>query len=258
MYNESRFDVDFLPALFNRAGPDPSVSNRYRFMPTTDVLDALTDRGFRVVSASQGQSLSPYAKHRIYLDHPEFTPFEVTPGDEVKLRVAMFNSHNRKGRFQLHVGSFRAVCENSCVFGSHSTTSLILRHLGKPTEDFIEGVFHVVDNARASLELMRSMSKVMLTQDQQRNFATEAMQLRWKKASPVEVNDFLRPRRVKDVGDSLWLTYQRSQESLIRGGIRSTNATNQIRSVQALRSIDRDLAVNAKLWDLATTYLEAA
>jgi hypothetical protein len=257
MLNTNRFD--FFPAIANTQGPDPLVSHRYRFMPTTEILDALESKGFQIVSASQGHSTSPFAKHRIYMDHADFTPFEVAPGDTARLRVALFNSHNRRGRFQLHVGSFRDVCENTCVFGAHAATSLIFRHQGNPLgDDFIEGVYRVIDDSKSTLTTMRDMAKVPMTEAQQFEFASRAVELRWKGTSPVEISDVIRPRRTADVGSNLWLTYQRTQESLIRGGMQGRTTTNKLRTIKALRSIDKDMKVNAELWNLATEYLENA
>jgi hypothetical protein len=34
--------------------------------------------------------------------------------------------------------------------------------------------------------------------------------------------------------------------------------TNKLRTIKALRSIDKDMKVNAELWNLATEYLENA
>lgn len=257
MFNVNRFD--FCPAITNVRCPDPNVSARYRFMPTLEILKALEDKGFHIVSASQGQTQSPYAKHRIFMDHAAFKPFEVSPGDVVRLRLALFNSHNRRGRFQLHVGSFRSVCENTCLFGAHGATSLVLRHQGKQElDDFIEGVYRVVDSSKSTLTTMREMTQVSLTSDQQRAFANQAMALRWKGTPPVGASEVLRARRTADVGDSLWLTYQRTQEALTKGGMQGHTATNKLRTVAALRSIDKDTKVNAGLWNLATQYLETA
>lgn len=257
MYNASRFDL--LPAITNNEGPDPNVSARYRFMPTTEVLDALDTAGFTIVSATQGRSDSPFAKHRIDLDHPDFKAFQIAPNDEVKLRVVLFNAHNRRGRFQLHVGSFRSVCENSMVFGAHAATSLVFRHQGKRLgEDFIEGVYRVIDDAKETIGTMREMAQLTLSHDQQMEFAAQASKLRWKDSQPVDYSEIIRPRRFADTGNSLWVTYQKAQESLIRGGLRGYTTTNKVQTIKGLTSVDRNLKINGKLWDLATEYLEAA
>lgn len=256
MYAPNRFDV---PAVNNVTGPTPKASDRYCFIPTPKILDVLDEHGFTVISAGQGYSKSPFARHRVELEHESFKPFEVTPGDVVNLRVSLFNGHNARTGFCMHAGAYRSCCANGMVFGGENTfaNTIKFRHFGKFDDDFIEGVYRVVDNTKSVLTTMRSMSEVNLTEDQQREFASKAVALRWKE-SPVELTDVLQPRRFQDVGDSLWLTYQRVQESLLKGGMTGRNAQNRVRTVRALRSVDRDLKINSQLWDLATDYLEAA
>lgn len=255
MYAQNRFD---LPAVDNILVPSPKVSARYNFIPTPKILDVLEQHGFSVLKATQGNSRSPYARHRVELTHTNFTPFEVTPGDTVALRATLYNSHDKRAGFCLHTGAYRSCCANGMVFGSTATANTIrFRHQGSFDDDFIEGVYRIIDDSKNVLTSMRSMSEVHLTDEQQREFATRAVALRWKDDVPVELDDVLQARRIQDVGDSLWLTYQRTQEALIKGGMVGRTRSNKVQSVRALKSVARDLTINTKLWDLATEYLEA-
>lgn len=256
MYAVDRFNV---PALHNTQGPSSNVSSRYNFIPTPKILDVLEQHGFSVVSATQGYSRSPFARHQVELTHTAFQPFEVTPGDTVSLRASLFNSHNRRAGFCLHTGAYRSCCANGMVFGNNATANSIrFRHQGRFDEDFIEGVYRIIDDSKDVLTAMRNMSSVYLSDDQQHEFAHKAVALRWTGTAPVELSDVLQPRRVQDVGDSLWLTYQRTQEALIRGGMSGRTTNNKVQSVRALKSITRNLKINTQLWDLANEYLEAA
>ena len=257
MYAQNRFD---LPAIDNTFGPHAKASNRYMFVPTPKILDVLSDHGFSVVSASQGQSLSPYARHRVELTHDSFEPFDVVPGDTVNLRVSLFNGHNSRTGFCLHAGAYRSCCANGMVFGGKNTfaNTIKFRHLGTFNDDFIEGVYRVIDNAKSTLVRMREMSQLQLTHDEQRDFTTKALALRWPQSSPVEVSAALQPRRSQDAGDSLWQVYQRVQESLIKGGMPGRTSSNRLTTVRALKSIDRNVKINSELFDLATDYLEHA
>lgn len=256
MYAVDRFNV---PALYNTQGPSSVVSPRYNFIPTPKILDVLEQHGFSVISASQGYSRSPFARHQVELTHKAFTPFEVTPGDTVSLRATLYNSHNRRAGFCLHTGAYRSCCANGMVFGTNATANTIrFRHQGTFDDDFIEGVYRIIDNSKNVLTTMRDMSSLHLTDDQQREFASKAVALRWSGTAPVELSDVLQPRRIQDVGDSLWLTYQRTQEALIKGGMMSRTANNRVQSVRALKSLTRNLKINTQLWDLANEYLEVA
>ena len=53
-------------------------------------------------------------------------------------------------------------------------------------------------------------------------------------------------RRSDDLGNNLWSTFNRVQETAIRGGIQ-----NGRRRVRGLSSIGRNVSLNRSLWDLA-------
>jgi hypothetical protein len=210
-----------------------------------------------VVKATQGLARSAYAQHRVDLEHTSFQPFEVRPNDPIKMRVVLINSHNKRCGFAIHAGAFRDVCANGMVFGSVHTESVSTRHVG--TGDIIEGVYRIVDDAQNVLTAMRDMAQIPFTPEQQLEFADRALPLRWPDGRiPVEPTALIRARRVDDVGDNLFLTYQRVQEALIRGGMSGRTQTNRVRSVRALASIAADFKVNDGLYRLAQEYAAAA
>lgn len=258
------FDTNALaPAILNTDAPAPGVTKKYTFVPTLPILERLTREGFEIVSATQGQrsNLNPFSRHRVELRHASFDTFEVTPGDSVQMRIIMFNSHDRSARFCLHAGAFRAVCANGCVFGESDSTranTIRFKHSGLIDDSFIEGVWTVVDDAKAQLDTMRTMSQRVLTYDESHDLAERALTLRWSKYQPITPEEVLRPRRAADVGQSLWLTYQRIQENLVRGGMRGVASTQRRIGITGLRSVNANRKVNVGLWDLATQYLEAA
>ncbi|MFN5746897.1 MAG: DUF932 domain-containing protein [Methylococcaceae bacterium] len=255
MYASQRFD-DF-PAIANTDGPVTGVSARYRFIPTVEIIDALDAEGFSVVKATQGRARTAYAQHRVDLEHKSFQPFEVRPNDTVKMRVVLINSHNKRSGFAIHAGAFRDVCANGMVFGSIHTESVSARHIG--TGDIIEGVYRIVDEAQNVLTDMRDMAQIPFSPDQQLEFAERALTLRWPGPHrPVEPATLIQPRRMGDVGDNLFLTYQRVQEALTRGGMAGRTQTNRVRSVRALASIAADFKVNNGLYQLAQEYSAAA
>jgi hypothetical protein len=143
------------------------------------------------------------------------------------------------------------------VFGTVHTESVSTRHVG--TGDIIEGVYRIVDDAQNVLTAMRDMAQIPFTPEQQLEFADRALPLRWPDGRiPVEPTALIRARRVDDVGDNLFLTYQRVQEALIRGGMSGRTQTNRVRSVRALASIAADFKVNDGLYRLAQEYAAAA
>ena len=64
-----------------------------------------------------------------------------------------------------------------------------------------------------------------------------------------------RTHRAADIGHNLWSSYNVAQENLIRGGIMNTDTR---RRSKAIKSIQKDLELNTKLWDLGTKYYSMA
>ncbi len=61
----------------------------------------------------------------------------------------------------------------------------------------------------------------------------------------------LRPRRADDTSDDLWTTFNRVQESLVRGGLPGRNAAGRRSRTREVTGIDQDVRLNRSLWILA-------
>ena len=105
------------------------------------------------------------------------------------------------------------------------------------------------------------LRSVALNRDEQRIFGEAALRLRFdeEKLPLVEGTQVIRPRREADVGNDLWLTFNRAQENLIRGGLQyrhQNEETNRVtyRDTRAVNSADGDLKLNRALWHLANEF----
>ena len=58
-------------------------------------------------------------------------------------------------------------------------------------------------------------------------------------------------RRPEDIGHSLWTTFQRVQENVIRGGQPGRSAQGRRLQTRPVGSIDRSVSLNRALWMLA-------
>lgn len=63
-----------------------------------------------------------------------------------------------------------------------------------------------------------------------------------------------RARRSEDVGDTLWRSHNRVQESLMRGGF--VNGTTN-RRAREITNINTNLQINTDLWALSTEFAQA-
>jgi Domain of unknown function (DUF932) len=106
-------------------------------------------------------------------------------------------------------------------------------------------------------ESVAAMKALRLEAGEERAFATAAMALRFGERAegqgpmPVGVEQVTAARRAEDVGSDLWRSFQRVQESLLRGGLLGRGANGQRMTTRPVQSIDRNVSLNRALWVLA-------
>jgi len=91
-------------------------SDRYAFIPTTEVISTLRDAGYMPVQASQSSSRIPgkklFTKHMLRFAASNDSLSVV--GDS-KLEAVLINSHDGTSAYHLSLGVFRLVCSNGMV-----------------------------------------------------------------------------------------------------------------------------------------------
>jgi hypothetical protein len=98
------------------------------------------------------------------------------------------------------------------------------------------------------------MERTQLEEPQRLSFAGQALALRFPKDRHERMRpaQLLEARRSEDVGDDLWRVYNVIQENVIRGGVVGQTASNRRSNSRPIKSVRRDVALNAALWTLAT------
>jgi hypothetical protein len=134
-------------------------------------------------------------------------------------------------------------------------------HKGNIQNDVIEGAFRVLDDFEAVDESTEAMKVLQLQRPEQIAFATVALALRFGERgveetgghgpAPVTAEQLIEARRPEDIGDSLWTTFQRVQENVIRGGQPGRSAQGRRLQTRPVGSIDRSVSLNRALWMLA-------
>ena len=105
------------PAAFATHAEDGKVSDRYSFLPTTDILEILQDEGWTTWSARQVNTRTwskDHAKHIIRLRHEDLDVKSFDVGDSFP-EMLLMNAHNGLGSYELFGGIFRMVCSNGMV-----------------------------------------------------------------------------------------------------------------------------------------------
>jgi len=241
-----------------------SRSERYTYIPTIDVLRGLRKEGFEPFMVAQGGSRiegrAEFTKHLIRLRH------RGEPADQVRARpeaneIILINSHDGASSYQMLAGMFRYVCCNGLVVGEVVEDFRVL-HKGNVQGEVIEGAFRVLDEFEAVHERTEAMKTLQLQPPEQIAFATAALALRFgertpaergdaEPAAPVTAEQLIEARRPEDRGGSLWNTFQRVHENVIRGGQTGRSPQGRRMQTRPVASIDRSVSLNRALWMLA-------
>ena len=254
------------PSIF-AARPHASRSERFRAIPTIEVLRGLEREGFVAVgarqSASRDASKTDYTKHLIRLRRLDDAQ-KYRVGDTV-CEIILRNANGGTSAYELMAGLFRIRCLNSLVARIATIDSIKVRHSGDALQKVIDGTYRVLGQADAVLAAPLDWSRIALDCDARAALAASAHLLRFgdaegKVATPIKPEQLLTPRRADDRADDLWTVMNVVQENVMRGGLsaRAPASTDQhggwrrgrVVTTRAINNIDRDVKLNRGLWCL--------
>ena len=240
------------PSIF-ATEPYEKMSEKYRFVPTIDVVNALGENGFLPVKASQARTRiegkQDFVRHVIRFRHRELNEAKV--GDSIP-EIVLLNSHDGSSSYKIMMGMFRLVCSNGMVVASGMIDEIAARHSGKEgiVREVIDGSFRVIESAPRVMAQIEQWQHQNLSDKHKLAYANAALELRGSEMS-IDPNDVLYAHRSEDRGSDIWSTFNRVQENMIRGGMHSTNIeTGRSRRTSAVKSCAADVKLNRALWRL--------
>ena len=250
-------NIENFPSIFADS-PSPSVSNKYQFIKTSDVLSTLETLGWSAREASEVRARKPHTKgfqkHLVRLSNPGFTPSKV--GDEVP-ELVLTNSHDGKNSFSFRIGIYRMVCSNGLIIPTEEFTNITVKHIGNMSSQIQEVVEKMSSSFSKTYSDIEKMKSKKMTPMEIQGFANRASRLRKIKLSD-DVNsstrEILSPRRIEDEGNDLWRIFNRVQENLMNGNFEVKTKKGSRKGV-SIRSIDKGIKMNEDLWNLAKTYI---
>ena len=244
------------PSIFAQQA-DEARSERYRFVPTIEVVDALRNEGFMPVKVTASRAKTEdgmdYVKHNVRFRREQDMNTKIAKVGGVLPEIALTNSHNGTSGFIVDPALLRLVCSNGLVV-SNSQGALRYRHGGKDdlTGRILEGVFSIVEDFPRVADNIEAWSAIELSGERRHAFATAALPLRFDDEE-VRPEQLLMPRRYGDAKPDLFTTFNVVQENMIRGGLRmKRNANGRANTTREIKSVDRDLKLNRALWTLAS------
>jgi hypothetical protein len=253
--------------------PAAHVSSKYKHVRTLDLLAPLFDAGWVVDSQIVTKSARPeHAKHALKLSNRDLA---IT--GEYRPQIVVRNGSNGDAALQVSAGLYRFACANGIVAGA-SCLTVKVSHRGNDLQArAVAAVETVAERLPSLTETVARWSSKTLTEAAQDEFARRAAALRWDTSESLTVNlsDLSASRRYDDYGSDLWHTFNRVQETLIKGGARVTRRLHSsagrydhsagvfvegptfytdTRDARAVNSIEANLKINTSLWNLAEEF----
>jgi hypothetical protein len=255
VYNEHGLSHDALaarvPSIF-AASPFTSVSSRYGFVPTIDVVEGLKAVGLRPVSA--GQTLTRVEGKRDFTRHvvrfrPDYAP---TIANQALPEVVLLNSHDGSSGFKLWLGMFRMVCANGMIVCNSTLGAVSIPHRSNAVERARDESLALIERVSMLADTVERFQSVIVPDDLAFRFAEESAQIRWGSERPAGLNarDLLMARRFDDAGKNLWSVLNTVQENLTKGGVNLTRIGRRS-TTRGLRSVQDDARMNAGVWSAA-------
>jgi hypothetical protein len=269
--NTARFDTNrpltedelrkMAPSIFATTAHE-SRSERFKPVPTIEILRGLQKEGFEAVGARQSltrvEGKADYTKHLVRLrrlDNQE----KYKVGDTV-FEMLLKNANDGTAAFDLLAALWRIRCMNSLVTKIDDVDSVKVYHTGKNVaQDVVEGTYRVVEQSARALAAPQDWSQIKVPLDAAMALAEAAHGLRFADndgviKTPIKAEQFLMPRRADDRGDDLWTRFNVIQEHALQGGDEGfgRDANNRRRKVttRGIRGIDEDVKLNRSLWVL--------
>jgi hypothetical protein len=246
------------PSIFAQ-GKHASRSERYTYLPTIDVLRGLRREGFEPYMVAQGHSRiegkAAYTKHMVRMRHARDREGNARAKPEAH-EIILINSHDGASSYQMLAGLIRFVCLNSMVVGD-IVEDIRIPHKGDILGEVIEGAVRVLDDFETVDASAEAMKALPLHPAEEMVFARTALALRFgergegQPPAPITAEQLVQARRPEDLGHSLWDSFQKIQENVVRGGLPGRTVQGRRMHTREVASIDRGVGLNRALWMLA-------
>lgn len=235
------------------------TSEKYTHIPTHRVVNDMELLGWDVIDAKEIKARRNvgFQKHLLVFRNPEIV-INGADGDIVYPQILLTNSHDGKNAFTFTAGLFRMVCENGLVICSKEFENLKIRHYGYDFKELQKVVNTMVESLPLTVDSMNKFKKKKLQKKQIEEFAKKAAEIRFgaEQLQNITINyaSLITPTRTEDSGDDLWSVFNVVQEKLTHGMFEYISGT-KLRKARKIKNFKQDIDLNAKLYDLAMTYV---
>ena len=242
------------PSIFANSAHS-SRSEKFTPIPTSALITRMRKEGFIPVAARQSktrdESRHEFTKHMVRFRRPDQMILKM---NEVFPETILLNANDGSSSYALMSGLWRVRCLNGLIISESAGPSVRVPHKGDIMGDVIEGSYRVMELSNKALNAAENWSNIDLHRDEQEALALSAAVVRFgddqgNMKVEVDPREMLKVRRPDDRDNSLWMTFNRLQESAIKGGVEAKNKeSGRHRRSRAVNGIDGDVRVNRGLW----------
>jgi hypothetical protein len=241
------------PSVYAEA-PSGHVSEKYTFIPTTQVIEDMESFGWRVYSAEQRT-----ARTRVRNNHTKhLLRFRNDRLDNILgcvPEITLTNSHDGRNAFQFYVGLYRPDVQTSFVISHTSLEGLRIKHQWYTLDEVREVTQKVIDHLPILIEQVDLLDKTVITVSEQRHYALKAMMTRWGKDYPnILTQVAMNPVRGKNI--TLWDAFNNIQDKILNGGITYSLPSKRKQTVRAITNVDLKIKINEELWEVTQEYVK--
>lgn len=241
----------FAPSVFAET-PWQSMTSKYLFIPTVEIVQAMRKEGFEVVQALQGNSRiegkADFTKHMLRFALPQAQQVNGSVPE-----LVLINSHDGTTSYRLMMGVFRMICQNGLLMASNVIEDLKFRHSKSLADEIIDGTGTLVREIPRVNDQIERLSEIKLLPREMAAFATAAHSLRWEPGqAPVEASQLLNARRIEDRAPDLYTTLNVVQENIMKGGLRGMTSTKKPTTTRAVQGVTENVRLNQALSVLAS------
>lgn len=233
--------------------PSGHVSEKYTFIPTTQVVEDLASFGWKVYSAEQRTARTKvrnnHTKHLVRFRNESIEDIlGCTP------EITLTNSHDGRNAFQFYVGLYRPDTQTSFVISHTTLSNLRIKHQWYTLDEVRSVTQKVTGYLPILIEQVQELRDTVITTAEQRQYALRAMMTRWGKDYPnILTQVAMNPVRGNTV--TLWDAFNNIQTKILDGGITYELPSKRKQTVRAITNVDLKIKINEELWEVTQEYV---
>ena len=226
------------------------VTDRYRFIPSTEFIRDVESFGYRLIQTAAPRK--GLGTHSMTFVHPD-----IPHADGLSMRLLATNSHDATSAFRLYIEVLVQVCSNGAVAWRPENTERVV-HTGYALDKVQTALENVQTRFAQTLDVIQRLKDTFAAPENTAAFLNAASTLR--DAKPYRIMDLQTVRHAPQAENTAWNVFNRVQESLIRGGYRTVESIPTAsgtpilvpgRKARELTAIKDRVQVNRDAWRLA-------